>query len=147
MPYLPWSNKPTQVNKATPLICWSETFSFFFFSFCHPSLDLRCFSHIVHRDGCGFRGWMMFTSWSNLQNRGNSDLLFGSVLLQHDDDDEPVFEKKHWPAGRQKRETAFKRKDILRMTTAELFCSHSGRQRSLLSEICRLWKAESDTVH
>lgn len=40
--YLQWSNKPTQVNSATPLICSSETSSFFP-AFCHSSL--KCFSH------------------------------------------------------------------------------------------------------
>lgn len=42
--------KPTQVNKASPETARVKHLAVFLSAFCHPSLDLRRFSHITHRD-------------------------------------------------------------------------------------------------
>lgn len=122
VPCLPWSNKPTQVNKATPLICWSETSSFFP-AFCHPSLDLRCFSHITHKDDAAFvGGWCLrVRATCRLEHRGNDDLLFGSVLLQHIHN--KAVSEYHRPAGQQEKGILMKRRDVSRMWPVNSECT------------------------
>ncbi|CAJ1058376.1 hypothetical protein EYF80_019547 [Xyrichtys novacula] len=62
------------------------------------------------------------------ERRGNSDLLFGSVILQNDGS-RAVLENPQ-PAGQREQEAPLKKEDILRVTAAELFTARMGTQGS-----------------
>lgn len=104
--YLQWSNKPTQVNNATPLICSSETSSF-------------C---ILHSNVLVIRRQL---SWEDdvykSEHRGNGDLLSGSVLFVCSTDGAVL--QNCLPAGQQEQGSPLKSTDIQRRMPTEMFTS------------------------